>query len=132
MTEQDADAASSVVDYASCYAKLVAEVAPPETDHREPKRYSFVTSLRMQRVDDNLVPLGEPFDAASRDISLWGLGIVVEPETPKGNYAIRFTHNNKEYRLLARMLWCRPIENEPFRYAGLHVLNLAIDHTEAN
>ena len=127
MGEQVANVASSVVNYAERYTELVAEHAPPDTDHRALDRCPFATPIQMQRLDDNLVPLGEPFDAATRDISLWGLGIVVEPETPKGIYAIRFTFKDKEHRLLTRLLWKSPALNEPFRHAGLQVLNLAIN-----
>ena len=132
MTEQNEDIASTVEDYASSYAEFVARHAPFAIDHRAMKPCPYVTPIRMQRLDANLSPLDESFDAATRDLSLWGLGITVEPETPEGNYAIRFTLNNKDHRLVAKLLWTRPIEGEPFPHAGLHVRDLAVKHEETS
>ena len=85
-------------------------------ERRSDKRYLVATPVWVQPVDAQSNPIGEPFAAVTRDISLEGIGLVHTKPIECDTVALRFSWEGREVERVAALLWCRALG--PFYYAG--------------
>ena len=85
-------------------------------ERRSDKRYLVATPVWVQPVDAQSNPIGEPFAAVTRDISLEGMGLVHTKPIECDTVALRFSGEGKEVERVAAILWCKALG--PFYYVG--------------
>ena len=101
----------------------------PDNERRSEKRIAVALPARMQQVDSELTPIGQSFEAATRDMSVEGLGVIVDTYLVKGRrFTVTLQVDDQQPCLLVETLWCMPMG--PYFYAGFRALQ-ALDATSA-
>ena len=85
-------------------------------DRRSEERHPVLVPVLVQPVDEQSHPIGEPFAAATRDISKKGIGLVHSARIDHRLVNLRMSLGGEELNVVARLVWCE--ELGPYYYIG--------------
>ncbi len=81
----------------------------PREERRATPRYSIESIVDVQPLDDAFRPVGEPYRAITRDISMMGIGLLDSRPVHSKHLAVRLTRpDGKTLSLIMEVLRCRP------------------------
>ena len=85
-------------------------------DRRISERTTVHLPVVIQPIDSNCHPVGEPFEAITRDVSVGGMGFVTTAELTCEQILVRFTSDDKSTTLVLDVHYCNQIG--PFFFVG--------------
>ena len=92
----------------------------PEEERRAEPRIPVIVPVLVQRVNEQMAGLDEPFVAVTRNITRNGFTIVAERWKSHHRFVIRVTVQERDYTLLAEEVWHRT--EDQFAAVGLKIL----------
>jgi hypothetical protein len=93
-----------------------AEHLAPDEERRSVQRRYLVEPVIVQCVDRKYRSLAEPRIAVTRDISMQGIGLIMEYAPPHDLLALEFTLDGEEYCVVIKVAWRKSMG--PFDFLG--------------
>jgi len=115
----DAPCIDQLLDFAERHFRTNPNFQPPVCRRTE-ERLPLIAAATVQPVTGKLILLGPPFQVATRDISISGIGFVFDGPPEFDFYTINLTVDDEKLALLGMTVWHSPMG--PFELVGMDVV----------